>query len=165
MRAAIYLICFIALAAQGSQQVMEACSVQLFPEGNVPRTIVKSTEGAVSLYPQGEPQQIGVDYYAYERVNGVTSFAKIPAYNPNASDIAGARSYRDVMEIHFGAGAHTNTAITEAVVTGYFLQRRINGTSEPTDASDALLLQSFYQTMRRLTVDGTAWAFPWGVVP
>lgn len=165
MRTTFAFICLFAISSLANQQVMEACSVQLFPEGNIPKTIVKSTVDGVALYQQGEPQQVGVDYFSYSRKNGITLFEKIASYNPSVSDIAGAKSYRDVMAIHFGAGSHTNTAITEAVVTGYFIQRRIQGTSEPTDASDALLLQSFYQSMRSVTIDGTAWSFPWGLVP
>lgn len=76
-----------------------------------------------------------------------------------------AAAFRWVLRQHFGEGAETNTAVTESIVTQYFIQRRILGTGELTDASDAILLQSGFETIKEVTGDGTIWSFPWSQIP
>ena len=72
-----------------------------------------------------------------------------------------ASLFKTIMTIHFGTNSVTNTNITERIVTSYFINRRLNGTSEPTDASDAMLLQKGFETLKSYTGDGTVWSFPW----
>ena len=76
-----------------------------------------------------------------------------------------AAIFRWVLQQHFGPGAETNRNVTETSVAQYFINRRITGTSEPTDASDALLLQTGFEAIKNCTGDGTSWSLPWELIP
>jgi hypothetical protein len=76
-----------------------------------------------------------------------------------------ATVFRWVLHQHFGENAETDHNITEEAVTQYFIQRRITGTSSPTDASDAILLQKGFDAIKTFTGDGTSWSFPWDQLP
>ena len=85
-----------------------------------------------------------------------------PEPTPLDADLAEeAQLFKTILTIHFGEGAVTNTNVTERAVMQYFVNRRLSGTSEPTDASDGILLQRGFEVIKAYTGDGTVWSFPW----
>lgn len=75
-----------------------------------------------------------------------------------------ARIFRDILRIHFGENAETNTEVTENAVTQYFLNKRLTGNMEPTDTMDSMLLLEGFKSIRSWTGDGTIWSFPWEIL-
>lgn len=76
-----------------------------------------------------------------------------------------ATVFRWVLQQHFGVGAETNEDVTEQAISKYFIQRRIAGTGSPDDASDAILLQSGFEAIKKVTEDETSWSLPWNLIP
>ena len=91
--------------------------------------------------------------------------AKVAAIAPEAA------VFRLLYESHFGPGAVTNRAITEAAVAAYFTGRRVGkllGTETNDisfDAQDIIALNRGFELIKAVTGDGTIWTFPWDLVP
>jgi len=76
-----------------------------------------------------------------------------------------AAAYRTTIRALFGGGAETNHAITEQVVTAFFLSKRAaNEMTQELDNAERIL-EIGSREIRKLTPDGTCWTFPWEVVP
>ena len=78
---------------------------------------------------------------------------------PSGELIQTAFAFRQILSLHFGSGAETNRAVTESVVTDYFIGRRLGGTSQPNDAYDALILSKGFDSIKKFTGDDTSWTF------
>lgn len=155
----------ISMDIHAEQSVLLYCSTNLFPSGNIERVIVETNATGIAVYQRGQATSLDHGYFSYSRTNGVVKFNRLRQVEMNLATIQEATTFQSLMGLHFGPGAETNPAITEAVVSGYFIQRRLDGTADPTDASDALILRSLYDRMRNMTIDGTTWSFPWGDLP
>ena len=88
--------------------------------------------------------------------------ARVAEITPELWQTAGL--FRTILHIHFGEGAETDTELTEAAITGYFVQRRLGGTSESTDASDAILLTKGFDAIKAWTQTDNIWSFPWDMI-
>lgn len=77
-----------------------------------------------------------------------------------------ATLYASVLQGKFGAGAHTNTAITEDVVATYFIQKMLEGSTTVADIDLRDFLQTYFEALRSspYNPDPTSvWYFPWGM--
>jgi hypothetical protein len=80
--------------------------------------------------------------------------------------VAGA--YQKTMRGYFGAGAETNTAVTFPTVQGFFLgvQQGLIPVADKGQASlDSQALQAGFTAISAWTGDGTAWTFPYNLIP
>ena len=98
-------------------------------------------------------------------INGVAVETLVTERKPINSSLLGvAKAFRDILRLHFGATAETDTAITEAHIKMYFALKRANGTLNATDTMDAMILFNGFETIKAWTMDNTSWSFPWEVL-
>lgn len=89
--------------------------------------------------------------------------AKMASLTPDL--IMSAHVYRVALRRNFGDGAETNQAITARTVKEYFAGKATAGTIITQELADAELLTRTFSQIAAWTGDGTAWSFPWEVVP
>ncbi len=73
-------------------------------------------------------------------------------------------AFKFVYEDHFGEGALTNQAITEAYVREYFITRRVTRTSAPEDGMDLIALMEGFEVLKGFTGNETIWGFDWSLI-
>jgi hypothetical protein len=129
-------------------------------------------EDGVVVLSASEPQEQGgfieapygtIAGYTYDGTNFFPPPKPLPPA-PSEELMEMASVFRLLLRLHFGENAETNTNITEKTVIRYFIERRLNGTSEQNDASDGILLQKGFDAIISYTQDGTIWSFPWDLI-
>ena len=110
-------------------------------------------EGAVIRYYD----KSGVAYMEEEFLGEVLPGYRPLAPSPNLMAIADV--FRTVLRLHFGDGAERDTSITAESVAQYFLDRRVSGTAEPTDATDLIILREGFDAIKAFTLTGESWSF------
>ena len=89
--------------------------------------------------------------------------AKLALLTPEL--IQAASVYRTAMHRNFGVGSEVDTTITKQFVEQYFAGRAACGIITTQEIADSQLLSLTFPVLEAWTGDGTAWTFPWSMVP
>lgn len=169
MKNFIYLLVFLFLggaAFSGDYSyIAEMCAKQLFPSGNVESVVLGNINDLVFEHAYGEQMDTNAEYYVFSRNSGSVQIDALNLPDITEDVLIQANTFKSLINLHFGVGAETNKTITQNYVVSYFVNRRINGTADINDASDALILQNLFQSLSGFTPDGTTWSFPWEALP
>jgi hypothetical protein len=111
-------------------------------------------------YETGEAQYVDV---AESVIAEQAAQAKLALLTPEL--MTSAHVYRVALQRNFGVGAETDQAITEKFVESYFAGKAAAGVITAQEIADGELLKMTFPAIAEWTGDGTAWSFPWGVLP